>query len=103
MHPTQKQQHIACQVGQCAIAALILAPTAINLSTVERQVSACTRLVSGDLLARHPEALHSWQPFSCNSSICRRVRACLPSKAASVEEEWPAHLLAMCIDSRCRQ
>ncbi len=33
MHLTQEQQHIARQMGQCAISVFIFAPTQINLST----------------------------------------------------------------------
>ena len=102
MHLAQEQQHIACQMGQSAIAPFILAPTAIYFTTEQRK------------LLIEPEAFGviRWQGiplvFVCGHLLLQLVD--LPSgaglsaiKTTGVEENWSAHLLVVFVHGGCGQ
>src|SRR6266566_9199617 len=102
MHLTQQHQDITGQVSQGAVALLILAPAEIDLPPIERQSlgKPCSFWVIREqclpLLFIRGSFLLEFINLSARAGLST-------IEPAGVEEKWSPHLLAVFINSGCRQ
>jgi len=102
MHLTQEQQYITSKMSECSIALFIFTPTPIDLPPVERQSLTVPGSFGVILRQRIPFLFIPGYFFLqlVNLSAGAGLSAI---KATGIQEEWPANLLVVFIDSRCRE
>src|SRR5258708_11678111 len=102
MHLTEEQQHIACQMGQSAIALVVLAPTAVNFPTPFSKL--LVEPASFGMIGGQGVPLLFIPGHLRLQLINLSAGSCLVAiKSTRVEEKGPAYLFAVFVHGGFRQ